>query len=246
MPRVVAIDGPAGSGKSTVGYAVAQTLDYLCFDTGAMYRAVTWAAMARGIAIGDEQAIGALAATLHIDILPPQPGHGDERNSVVVVDGEEITGQIRRPEVDQQVSVVSAYAEVREAMSRQQRRIGRRYGSGEAEKAGVVMLGRDIGTVIMPDAPVKIYLDATVDQRAKRRYRELQERGRDVAYNQVLGDLVRRDEIDSGRALSPLRVAEGAVVLDTSNLTVDEAVHAVLQRIEYVACLHAGGDHGDP
>lgn len=243
-PRVVAIDGPAGSGKSTIGFAVAKALDYLYFDTGAMYRAVTWVALARGIAIEDEVAIGALAEAIDIDILPPAGGHGDGRNSVVLADGEEITEQIRRPEVDQQVSAVSAYAAVRAALSRQQRRVGRRYGSGAAEKRGVVMVGRDIGTVIMPDAPAKIFLDATVEQRALRRFRELAGRGEPVPYAQVLSGLIRRDEIDSGRALSPLRAAEDAKVLDTSQMAVDQVVAAVLRLIEQAACARKGGGDG--
>lgn len=228
-PHIVTIDGPGASGKSTVGYAVAQALDYLYFDTGAMYRAVTWTALARGIAVEDEAAISALAAAIDIDILPPAGGHRDGRNSVVIVDSEEITEQIRRPEVDQNVSVVSAYAQVRAAMSRQQRKIGQRYGSGQAEKAGVVMVGRDIGTVIMPDAPVKVYLDASVEERARRRTSELAGRGKPVTYEQVLADLVRRDEIDSGRALAPLRVADDAFVLDTSDMTVEQVIEAVLR-----------------
>lgn len=240
-PHIVTIDGPGASGKSTVGYAVAQALDYLYFDTGAMYRAVTWTALARGIAVEDEAAISALASAIDIDILPPASGHGDGRNSVVIVDSEEITEQIRRPEVDQNVSVVSAYAQVREAMGRQQRKIGQRYGSGRAEKAGVVMVGRDIGTVIMPDAPVKVYLDASVEERARRRTSELAGRGKSVAYEQVLADLIRRDEIDSGRALSPLRAAEDAVVLDTSAMTVDQVVDAVLYLVGQAASNQAAG-----
>lgn len=243
-PRVIAIDGPAGSGKSTIGFAVAQALDYLYFDTGAMYRAVTWVALARGIAIEDEQAIGALARALHIDILPPANGQADGRNSVVMADGEEITEQIRRPEVDAQVSAVSAYAAVRAALSEQQRRVGLRYGGGRAEKRGVVMVGRDIGTVIMPDAPLKIYLDASVEQRALRRHRELAARGKQVAYADVLAALIRRDQIDSGRALSPLRAAEDALVLDTSAMAVDAVVNAVLRLIEQVACVPKGGADG--
>jgi cytidylate kinase len=243
-PRVVAIDGPAGSGKSTVGFAVAQALDYLYFDTGAMYRAVTWVALTRGTAIEDEAAIGALAEAIDIDILPPAGGHGDGRNSVVVVDSEEITAQIRRPEVDQHVSAVSAYAAVRAALSRQQQRVGRRYARGAAEKQGVVMVGRDIGTVIMPDAPVKIYLDATVEQRALRRFRELESSGKAIPYAQVLSGLIRRDEIDSGRALSPLRAAEDAIVLDTSAMDVTAVVGAVLRLIEQAACAHKGGGDG--
>jgi cytidylate kinase len=197
-----------------------------------MYRAVTWIAIAHGIDLGDEGAIGALAEQMDIDILPPPDGQGDGRNSTVLVDGEDVSEQIRRPEVDRQVSLVSAYARVRAAMSLQQQRIGRRYGSGKGEMAGVVMVGRDIGTVIMPEAPLKVYLDATVEERARRRYRELAARGKEVSFEQVLADLVRRDEWDSGRALSPLRVAEDAIVVDTSAMAVEQVVAAILRLVE--------------
>jgi cytidylate kinase len=234
-PRIVAIDGPAGSGKSTVGFGVAQALGYLYFDTGAMYRAVTWTGLARGLDLHDEAAIGALAETIQIDLLPPPGGQagsqGDGRNSIVLVDGEEITEEIRRPVVDQQVSLVSAYARVRLAMSRQQQRIGRRYGSGQAEMAGVVMVGRDIGTVIMPEAALKVYLDASAEVRAERRHRELLAHGKEIPLEQVLADLLRRDEYDSKRALSPLRISGDAVVLDTSDMNVDQVVAAIVRLV---------------
>jgi cytidylate kinase len=230
-PRIVAIDGPAGSGKSTVGFAVAQSLGYLYFDTGAMYRAVTWTAIARQLDLHDETAIGRLAETMHIDILPPEDSQGNGRNSTVLVDGNEVTEEIRLSEVDQQVSLVSAYARVRDAMSRQQRRIGRHYGSGQAEMAGVVMVGRDIGTVIVPEASLKVYLDAAVDVRAQRRHRELVAGGKEIPMDQVYADLVRRDRWDSQRALSPLRVAEDAIVLDTSLMTADEVVATILKLV---------------
>ncbi|HXF63850.1 MAG TPA: (d)CMP kinase [Caldilineaceae bacterium] len=230
-PSIIAIDGPAGSGKSTVGFGVAQALGYLFFDTGAMYRAVTWTALARGIDLRDEAAIGGLAEAIDIDILPPPDSQGEGRNSTVLVDGEEISEQIRRPEVDRQVSLVSSYARVRAAMSRQQQRIGRRYGSGAGERAGVVMVGRDIGTVIVPEAPLKVYLDASVEERARRRYQDLLARGREVSFEQVLADLVRRDEWDSSRALSPLRIAEDAIVVDTSAMTVEQVVAAILRLV---------------
>src|SRR5687768_1225688 len=145
-PRVIAIDGPAGSGKSTVGYGVAQALDFLYFDTGAMYRAVTWAGLERGVDLQDGEAVGKLAEELEMDILPPNDVNQHGRNSMVLVDGKEVTAEIRRPEVDQRVSIVSAHARVRLALSQQQKRVGQRYGQGEAEKPGVVMVGRDIGT----------------------------------------------------------------------------------------------------
>jgi cytidylate kinase len=248
-PRIVAIDGPAGSGKSTVGFGAAQALGYLYFDTGAMYRAVTWTGLARGLDLHDEAAIGALAETIQIDLLPPPSGQAgvqnDRRNSIVLVDGEEITEAIRRPVVDQQVSLVSAYARVRLAMSRQQQRIGWRYGSGQAEMAGVVMVGRDIGTVIMPEAPLKVYLDASAVVRAQRRHRELLAQGKEIPFEQVLADLLRRDEFDSNRTLSPLRVASDAVVLDTSEMSVDQAVAVIVRLVAQTVARQREMHNGD-
>ncbi len=235
QPRVVAIDGPAGSGKTTVGYAVAEEIRFLFFDTGAMYRAVTWAALSREIDVYDEQAVSRLAEAIHIDILPPPDAHHNARASVVLVDGEDVSDAIRRAEVDQTVSIVSAYARVRAALSQQQRRVGLSYGSGEGERPGIVMVGRDIGTVIMPDAPVKIYLDASAEERARRRYREILAKGEAADYDRVLADIRRRDALDSGRALSPLRVADDARIIDTSTSTIDAVVARVIDEIMRVA-----------
>jgi cytidylate kinase len=156
----------------------------------------------------------------------------------------DISLAIRRPEVDQHVSAVSAYRRVRVALSRQQRRVGGRYGSGRAEKPGIVMVGRDIGTVIAPDAALKVYLDATAEVRALRRQRQLQALGKRVDFGQVLADILRRDELDSGRALSPLRVAEDAVVVDTSQLDVPDVVAAILALVEQSAGVITGADDG--
>jgi cytidylate kinase len=230
-PRVIAIDGPAGSGKSTVGYGVAQALDFLYFDTGAMYRAVTWVGLERGIDLEDGDAVGKLAEELEMDILPPSDLHQHGRNSKVLVDGKEVTAEIRRPEVDQKVSIVAAHARVRLALEVHQKRVGARYGKGEAEKPGIVMVGRDIGTVIMPHAALKIYLDATAEERARRRHRELLSKGKEIPYTQVLADILRRDKIDSERAMSPLRAADDAVVIDTSNMGVEKVVASILALV---------------
>jgi cytidylate kinase len=230
-PRVIAIDGPAGSGKSTVGYGVARSLDFLYFDTGAMYRAVTWAALERQLDLHDGDAVGKLAEDLDMNILPPNDINHQGRNSVVLVDGKDVTADIRRPEVDQRVSVVSAHARVRIALSRQQKQVGARYGRGDAEKPGVVMVGRDIGTVIMPDAALKIYLDASAEERARRRHRELLGKGKEIAYIHVLADILQRDQIDSQRVLSPLRAAEDAVVIDTSNMGIEKVVACILALV---------------
>jgi cytidylate kinase len=193
-----------------------------------MYRALTWAALARGVDVQEESPISQLAATLEIDIAAPQPSMTDGRQSTVLVDGQDVTWQIRSPDVDQNVSMVSAYPGVRHALSAQQRRIGQRYGAGNADKAGVVMVGRDIGTVVLPEAPLKIYMDATPEERAQRRFQELQARGRQIRYEDILQDLVRRDRIDSARVHSPMRPAEDAIVIDTSGLSPDEVVARII------------------
>jgi cytidylate kinase len=240
-PRVIAIDGPAGSGKSTVGYGVAQALDFLYFDTGAMYRAVTWAAIDQCVDLADGDAVGKLAEELEMDILPPNDVNLHGRNSVVLVNGKEVTAEIRRPEVDQRVSVVSAHARVRAALSLHQKRVGARYGQGEAEKPGVVMVGRDIGTVIMPHAALKIYLDATAEERARRRHRELLSKGKEIPYTKVLADIVQRDQTDSQRAMSPLRPADDAVVIDTSSMGVEKVIAHILALVVQVG--QGGGNH---
>jgi CMP/dCMP kinase len=217
-PSTIAIDGPAASGKSTVGGLLAERLGYVYLDTGVMYRAVTWAALAQGIAIEDEVGVTALAERLRIDIVRPTADDG--RQYTVLVDGQDVTWEIRRPEVNQGVSPVSAYPGVRLALTAQQRRIG--------QKGQIVMVGRDIGTVVLPDADLKIYLDATLNERAERRYREAVSRGQATGYQDVLASVRRRDEIDSGRACAPLRPAEDAIVIDTTALDVDQVLERVL------------------
>jgi len=228
VPSTIAIDGPAASGKSTIGGLLAEDLEYVYLDTGVMYRAVTWVALEQQIAIEDEAAVTALAQRLRIDIHRPEPAGGgledDGRQVTVLADGHDVTWQIRRPEVDRGVSPVSAYAGVRAALTRQQRRLG--------ERGRIVMVGRDIGTVVLPDADLKIYLDATLDQRAGRRYREILARGESADYCQVLAAVLRRDEIDSSRALAPLHPADDAIVVDSTLLTVDEVMERVLALVE--------------
>ena len=216
----IAIDGPAASGKSTVAQILAAERDYVYFDTGVMYRAVTWAALERGIAIEDEMAVADLALRLRIDVLAPTLDDG--RQYTVLADGEDITWAIRSEAVDRNVSPVSAYRGVRQALTIQQRRIG--------SAGGVVMVGRDIGTVVLPEAEVKIYLDASVEERANRRHKEILGRGQASEYERVLADLKRRDAIDSSRQEAPLCVAEGATVIDSSDMGIDE-VAAEIRRI---------------
>lgn len=228
LSSVIAIDGPAASGKSTVGALLAQRLGYVYFDTGVMYRAVTWAALARGIPIDDEGAITALSERLHIEVTAPTADDG--RQYTVLADGEDVTWAIRTPPVNQAVSPVSAYAGVRKALVAQQRRIA---GQGQ-----IVMVGRDIGTVVLPQAGLKIYLDASVEARARRRHHELIARreanGIDLAqkYDEILDSMIRRDQIDSSRAASPLRPADDAIILDTTDLTVEQVLERILNLVE--------------
>lgn len=215
--KIIALDGPAASGKTTVGRMLAAELGYLFFDTGVMYRAVALAAYQNGVNPADEAAVSELAESISIDVLPSE--EKDERTSMVVLDGDDVSWAIREPVVDASVSQVSAYARVRAAMVAQQRKIGLR--------GKVVMVGRDIGTVVLPEADKKIFLDASLEVRAKRRFLELEARGGDQTLEEVQAALARRDEVDSGRDLSPLRPAKDAVVIDTTALTPDE----ILDRI---------------
>jgi len=227
-PAVIAIDGPAASGKSTVGKQVASRLHFLFFDTGALYRAVTLAALTRGVPIRDEARICELAHTLHIDMFPAEEDDG--RPYTVLVDGEDVTWDLRREAVDAHVSTVSAYPGVREALKRQQRRI--------AQQGRVVMAGRDIGTVVFPEAPLKIYLDASPEERATRRCEELQARGELANFAEILAGVRHRDQIDSTRATAPLKVAPDAVVIDTDHLPIKTVVDAIARLAQERLHLH--------
>jgi cytidylate kinase len=214
IPKIITIDGPAASGKSTLGQKLAQALGYLYFDTGVMYRAVTLLALKKCLDIDDEAAITDVAEQAQIDVLPPSVDDG--RAYTVIVDGQDVTWEIRRPEVEAYVSPVSAYSGVRQALSVQQRRIGKR--------GKVVMVGRDIGTVILPNADLKIYLDASVEERARRRYEELRGRDEPADYAEILQSMQRRDQIDSQRKVAPLRPAEDAVILCSDGLDADQVL----------------------
>ncbi len=221
-PSVIAIDGPAASGKSTIGLRLAEALGYLFFDTGVMYRAVTWLALERGIDVRNEDAVTALAEEAQIDIAPASQADG--RACDVFVNGREITWETRTRKVDANVSIVAAYAGVRKALSQQQRRIGQR--------GNIVMVGRDIGTVVLPEADLKIYLDATAEERARRRYDEIVARGGTPEYEAILKRVIERDRIDSTRDVAPLRAAEDAVVLNSEQLDADEVFERVLALIQ--------------
>ncbi len=217
-PSVIAIDGAAASGKSTIGSRLARRLGYTYFDTGVMYRAVTWAALQREISIENETGVTELAECLLIEVTPPTQEDG--RQYTVYADGRDVTWAIREPAVEEFVSEVSAYRGVRRSLTEQQRRI--------AAAGCMVMVGRDIGTVVLPDADLKLYIQASVEERARRRYQECQTRGENVSYDEVLASMRRRDEFDSQRTYAPLRPADDAVIIDTDELDIDE----VMDRIE--------------
>ncbi|HEY8491371.1 MAG TPA: (d)CMP kinase [Dehalococcoidia bacterium] len=218
----IAIDGPAASGKSAVGSRVAQGLRYRFLDTGAMYRALTWLAVSRGIDPEDEERLAALARETKMTVGPPPPD-GSEYCSITV-DGVDATPYLRVPAVEAAVSLVSRVPAVREALVERQRELAR---SGP-----IVMAGRDIGTTVLPDADLKVFLDAPRAERAGRRLRQFQEQGRAADLDQVLADLERRDWLDSQRAVSPLRKAEDAVVVETDALPLEDVVERVLALVE--------------
>lgn len=214
LPLTIAIDGPAASGKSTLARRMAEVLDYLFFDTGVMYRAITCAVLRAGLPLDAEDQITALSERAQIDVQPASAEDG--RDNDILLDGVDITWDIRSPEVDANVSVVSAYPGVRAALMAQQRRIGQR--------GRVVMVGRDIGTVVLPEAKLKLYLDASVEARARRRYEERLGRGDEIGLEVVLADMRKRDQIDSTRDVAPLRPAEDALILDSDNMSIDEVL----------------------
>ena len=208
---IIAIDGPAASGKSTLAYRLARALGYLFFDTGQMYRAVTWLVLQRKMDVRDEAAVSRLAEEIPIDVSAPSLSDG--RACDVVVEGRDITWEIRKPEVEACVSIVSAYPRVRKALTLQQRRIGLR--------GRVVMVGRDIGTVVLPEADLKIYLDASAEERAQRRYQEILGRGGQANYKDILAKVIERDRIDTTRSVAPLKPADDALILNSDGLDAD-------------------------
>jgi cytidylate kinase len=214
---VVAIDGPAASGKSTTARLVAERLGFLYLDTGAMYRAVTWSVLERGLDPDDADAVEALVDGLHLEVVSDGTG-GRFR-----VQGEDVTDRLRAPRISRSVSRVSRHPSVRRAMVRIQRELAR--------DRRVVVEGRDIGTVVFPEASVKIYLAASLEERAERRRRELRDAGVEQSRTELISEIRARDEIDSGREDSPLRQAPDAVLLDTTGLTIEEQVAEVVRVV---------------
>jgi len=222
LPGTIAIDGPAASGKSTIGKLLAQELDYIFVDTGIMYRAVTWATIECGIDVNDEEKVTKIAQNVKLEIRPPQTNDG--RDFDVLVDGTDVTWLIREAKINNNVSLVSMYKGVRSALTNQQRII--------AEKGKIVMVGRDIGTVVLPNAELKIYLEASLEERAKRRFKELHEKKQCETYESVLRSMKRRDEIDSKRDLAPLVPAEDAVIINTDGKGIKQVMHEIINIVK--------------
>ena len=218
MAKIITIDGPAGSGKSTVSKMVAAELHYLYLDTGAMYRAVALAATNSGIPLDQAERLGELCRTMALEF------HAEGGDLKLLLDGEDISLAIRRPEMDMLSSRISAVKEVREAMTELQRRM--------AGRTNLVAEGRDMGTVVFPDARHKFFLMASLDERTKRRYRERRDRGENVTEEAVKAALAARDEQDKTRVLAPLKAAEDAVLLDTTKLSQDQVVRAILAHVK--------------
>lgn len=222
--HTIALDGPVAVGKTTIGRALAQRLGYRFYDTGAMYRALTWLALQRGIDPRDEAGLTRLAQRSHIQLLPGTAG--DEGG--VLVNDRDVSSELREGEVEASVSPVSEVAGVRRCLVAQQRALAR--------GGGVVMAGRDIGTVVLPNADLKVFLTASPEERARRRLRELPEQGQETSYQKVLENLRRRDSIDSQRAHSPLKPAQGAETIDTDGLTLEQVLEQVMKLVQETPC----------
>jgi len=222
-PLVIAIDGPAASGKSTLAEKLAKQLGFFYFDTGVMYRVATLAALQELGSVEDEAAVTSLTEKIQIDVQPASVSDG--RTMDVLLNGADVTWEIRNPEVERGVSPVSAYQGVRTKLTARQREIGLR--------GNIVMVGRDIGTVVFPDARFKFYLDATPEERARRRFLEVQQRGETRTYAEILENVLKRDGIDSTRKHAPLKRADDAIIVDTNNKTVEEEISEVLEIINH-------------
>jgi cytidylate kinase len=220
--NIIALDGPAASGKSTLGERLANYLGFVYLDTGVMYRAVTLAVLKQKVDVEDEPSVVHVAETMDLDFCPPSCSDG--RSNDVILEGEDVTWQIRKPEVEAYVSLVSTYPGVRNAMTMQQRKI--------ASKGGIVMVGRDIGTVVLPNADLKIYLDASVEVRAERRYNELIHRNQHPEFDFILSDLKRRDEIDSTRTVAPLKPAPDAIIIDSDKMDAEQVFQNLVDIIQ--------------
>lgn len=214
----VAIDGPSGAGKSTIARAAAARFGFIYVDTGAIYRTVGLAAARAGLPLGAEQDVLKLLPGLDIAF-----GYGEDGAQHMYLNGEDVSGLIRTPEISMRASEVSAMPEVRACLLDMQRKM--------AESHSVIMDGRDIGTVVLPNASLKIFLTASAERRAERRYLELREKGAADSYDEVLRDIIKRDKNDSSRATAPLKRADDAIEVDTSELTLDESIERICALI---------------
>lgn len=217
--KSIAIDGPSGAGKSTLAKLLASELGYLYVDTGAIYRTVGLCAFRRGIAPEDRAGVVAMLGTFSLDLK-----HGEDGLQHMYLDGEDVSADIRRPEISMYASAVSALPEVREFLMEMQR--------GLARRQNVIMDGRDIGTVVLPDADLKLFLTASAEDRAQRRYAELREKGIATDFETVLADMATRDKNDASRAAAPLRQAEDAVLVDTTGNTLEESFQMLLKTVK--------------
>ncbi len=215
-PSTIAIDGPAACGKTTVGRLLAKKLGYRFVDTGAMYRALTWEALRLGVDIEDEGALGRLAESTKMEFPP-------DGNDGIIVNGRYINNELRSPEVDFGVSPVAKVADVRKVLVRNQRLI--------AKGGNIVMVGRDIGTNVLLDADLKVYLDVSVEEQARRRYEEMVEHGEKADYEEILASLTRRDRIDSNRSVNPLRKADDAYVINTDIMDANGVLDEILKLV---------------
>jgi cytidylate kinase len=222
LPSTIAVDGPAGSGKSAVSFAVAQRLGYLFVDTGAFYRAITLLALDQQLDLQDSTRLVSLAQQAHLDMTPDLADDG--RQYTLLANGRDITCEIHSPKVDASVSIVAANPGVRAAILGAQRAL--------ATRGSVIMAGRDIGTVVLPDADLKIYIDASLEKRAERRYQQRIHNGEPADLEAIRAGLAGRDAIDSGREVAPLLRAPDAIYLDTSDLALEEAINAAYQVIQ--------------
>ncbi|MDO9535936.1 MAG: (d)CMP kinase [Bacillota bacterium] len=216
----IAIDGPAGAGKSSVAKEVARRMNLNCLDTGAMYRAVTLKALKEGIDVHDGKRMGKLAKDCKLSV-----EYNENEGTLIFLDGEDVTGEIRSSRVNQHVSIVASSPELRKELVYLQRRVA-------DESGGIVMEGRDIGTDVLTGADFKFFLYASIEERAKRRWLEMKSKGTDVDFNELLEEIATRDRLDEERKASPLKVAAGAKVIDTTNYSLEEAISAVLDFIK--------------
>jgi cytidylate kinase len=221
LPKTIALDGPAGAGKSSICSVVARELGYLFVDTGAFYRAVTLAAIQTNLIEADDAALIELAGHLNLDIVPNQVNDG--REYTILLDGHDATWAIRQPAVDSHVSRVAAIGGVRDVLNKRYREL--------AQRGNVIMAGRDIGTVVLPDADLKIYLDASDEARAERRYQQRLAAGQEANYEDILAAMRARDQYDSQRQIAPMRRASDAIYLLTDKFAVEEAIAQVKQII---------------